>query len=45
MRLQQPWRRFKGRWGVHFAEKDAWSLRTEASVTRMLIETRLYNFS
>jgi hypothetical protein len=30
---------------VHFAEKDAWSLRTEASVIRLLIETRLSNFS
>jgi len=29
---------------AHYAEKDAWRLRKEASVTRMLIEAHLSNF-
>jgi SprT-like family len=43
--FSSPERRFEGRWGENFAEKEAWSLRKEAAGVRMLIETRLSNSS
>jgi hypothetical protein len=45
MRLQQSQRRFEGLWRANFAKKEVWSLRKEASATRMVIEACLANFS